>query len=480
MKSKVLIIFILSIVLQGCNGCKEEKKSTETEKTSEETKSISENKDLAKLTSITEGEFPSYNPSFPPPANATRIFELSQDYPSKIENENYPWLKFDFRSNPNEYIDAVYQYCLEGNVDVDFEGQKNTVRKWYHAPWLHDDGRPNGNGREYIRGLTRERGTPKFEIHDNQDVELENWAVGMYNSPGGYTLGKIWRNGNNEPFVENSSFPEGTVSFKLLFTNGTVDKVPFLEGTLEWEANIYPCSPRKCGATERKNTTMRLLQIDVAVKDKRATETGWVFGTFMYDASHKGKNVWEKMVPVGLSWGDDPKVLSDMKKDGAFINKDLKETYLNPSLLKSQNQNNKKAYVKYHGLGGRLNGPVDNPISSCVSCHGQAGVNKKGEIIPMANFSLKRNTFTVDEFNLYFTNPKSGAYMRTFGNIDYYTTDYSLQVSAGIRNYYQNEIFKDALIAKVSHVGFSTFSVGDAMEVKTEIIQLPDVTRGEE
>ncbi len=50
-----------------------------------------------------------------------------------------------------------------------------------------------------------------------------------------------------------------------------------------------------------------VLQIDVAVKDSRASgTTGWVFGTFNYNSAASGARPWDKMVPVGLMWGNDP------------------------------------------------------------------------------------------------------------------------------------------------------------------------------
>ena len=422
-------------------------------------------------------EFPSFDPNFPPPAGVNR-FELSQDYPVQYEDENYPWLNVNPFENPEKYMDVVLAYSLEGNLEVNFKGQDNQVRKWYHAPWLHDDsrlttdGRP-GNGREYINGLTRERGTPLFEIHKNQDVRLENWAVGMYNAPGGYTLGRVWKTETGVPNPRNSTFPEGTVSFKLLFTDGEVQKVPFLEGTLEWTANIYKCNPRGVDCRERINRKVRLIQIDIAIKDQRAKKTGWFFGTFMYDASASGRNVWEKMVPVGLSWGDDQIVFSRMNDDGAFVNSDLKETYLNPSLIEDPDKEyTDQAYVRYHGLGGRLNGPVDNPISSCISCHGQAGVSDSGNILPMADFSQQRVSFSLREFIRYFSNVRPGAYGRNFDGRNYISTDYSLQLSAGIRNYYQS-------VAVQASGESSLLSPMGVKELNTPPRVLPSVTRGE-
>lgn len=445
---------------------------------------------ISSFVSYDEERFPSYNQNYPPPSNYKNPFELSQNYPDTFSVESYPWQTIDFKTNQDLYMDAVLKYCLEGNLEVNFKGQENKIRKWYHAPWLHDDGRYNankeyiGNGREYIHGLTRERGTPKFEIHKNQNIELENWAVGMYNEPGGYTLGKVWKSPKDKPEPQNSNFPEGTVSFKLLFTDGTVEKVPFLEGAFEWEANIYECSPTSSTCTNKKriNRKVRLLQIDIAVKDKRAGKSGWVFGTFMYDASRNGKTVWEKMAPVGLIWGDDSSVTKDLNKDGAFINKELKETYINASLIEETNRvYTNEAYIRYHGLGGRLNGPVDNPVSSCVSCHGQAGVDKNGSPMPMGDFISKRQNFPLSSFNLYFTTPQGGSNERMFNNNKYITTDYSLQLSAGIRNFYNNELMKAQLVefSNRNNKGLESFTVQEAKEVVKYIKSLPEVTRGE-
>ena len=101
-------------------------------------------------------------------------------------------MHFDFKTDYAGYMNAVLQYCIEGNLDIDFKVQDNKVRKWYHAPWLHY----GTNGREYHRGLTRERNVPAKELLPTQDVDIENWAVGFYNAPGGYTIGKVWLSGD--------------------------------------------------------------------------------------------------------------------------------------------------------------------------------------------------------------------------------------------------------------------------------------------
>src|ERR1051326_2926948 len=133
----------------------------------------------------------------PPPGDWTgHVFKLSQDYPSvPPAAADGPWLKFDFRTDPGRYIAAVYAYVLEGNVEADWDVQNNLVRKWYHAPWMH----AGDHGREYIRGLTRERTTPRppagqnGELGPAQTACAQNWAVGFFNAPGGYTDRKSTR-----------------------------------------------------------------------------------------------------------------------------------------------------------------------------------------------------------------------------------------------------------------------------------------------
>lgn len=213
MKTKLLYFLFTLIIFASCKKSNENRLDL-LKKNSEHTLISWDYADS--LMSKSENQFPSYDPNFPPPLNAKKIFQLSQDYPKTFNVETYPWQSIDFKTNPNDYIKSVLTYCLEGNIEVDFRGQFNKVRKWYHAPWMHDDGRLNGGGREYINGLTRERGTPEFEIHDKQDVRLENWAVGMYNSPGGFTIGNVWSSPNAKPDPTKANFPEGTSFIQII------------------------------------------------------------------------------------------------------------------------------------------------------------------------------------------------------------------------------------------------------------------------
>ncbi|MGV3614003.1 MAG: hypothetical protein ACO1SV_01590 [Fimbriimonas sp.] len=333
------------------------------------------------------------------------VFRLSQDYPVlPPTNFEKPWKEFDFRTNWSEYLAAVLNYCKEGNLEVDWNGAKNRTRSWYHVPWLHW-GR---NGREYIHGLTHERPVSPLELGPKQVTPWQNWAVGLYNDVGGYVIGKVWAD-KDKPDPTKALFPDGAVSIKLLFTEAPESEVPYLVGAKEWEASIYskiniPTNPRETRVIKK----LRLLQIDVAIRDDRADDTtGWVFGTFTYNGKLKGQTVWDRMVPVGLMWGNDETVTAA----GG-----LKETIINPSA---------DLPPQHLGWNGRLNGPVDNPNSSCLSCHSTAQTPFQVPTPPAWERQGGK------EWMRWFRNLKPG----TAFSPGAYSLDYSLQLAVSIRNF---------------------------------------------
>ncbi len=355
-------------------------------------------------------QFPNaHNP--PPTGWSGPVFELRQDYPQTLPSAgSQPWLQFSFRTQPNEYLRAVLNYALEGNKEVDFVVRNNTVRGWYHAPWMH----PGAAGREFIRGLTRERSSRPRELHPDQASTWENWAVSVYNPRGGYTLGRVWRDAN-APDPTMSKFPSGAVSAKLIFTQAPVSEVPYLAGSVEWQADIDRATDNG------PRPTLRLLQVDVAVRDTRATSTtGWVFGTFVYDGNAPGATPWERLVPVGLMFGNDPSKLG------------------NTQALVQSKINNGLQIPQHLGFEKRLNGPVDNPRSSCLSCHSTAQV--RANLSETTRGAIPPAGATIDTLRLYFRNIKSGQPFDT-GAL---SLDYSLQLQNGIANWAQAQPPADA------------------------------------
>lgn len=397
-----------------------------------------------------DDEFPSLATKYEGP-NPDTDFQLSQDYPQTYVVERFSWEDIDFRTHPKAYMTTVLKYCFEGNEDpkVDFVVQKNPIRKWYHAPWLHDDGDANGAGREYLHGMTRERRSRPFELHPLQKDFGQNWAVGFYNDRGGYTLGNVWKTPDGKPNPYASTFPDHTVSFKLLYTDASVEQVPFLKGSKTWNAHIYENTDYKLPRVVRP---MRLLQVDVAVKDPRAGTTGWIFGTFIFDGSREQKKLIDNLVCVGASWDDDQHLATPREAD-ATENPYLRGSVINNELLEPAKGDAARMY--HLGLGGRMNGPVDNKISSCISCHGRAALavpvtkdlspvgeaQTRGRLMPFFNaLAAKPSDFSPVEFERFFRQIRGASHLETDLGVTYVTTDYSQQVAVGIRNYWQSRI----------------------------------------
>lgn len=302
------------------------------------------------------------------PSWTGQTFKASADFPtSRPAAEAYPWLALRVEADPPAYLKKVLDYVLEGNEEVGWRVHENKVRKWFHAPWMTF----NRNGREPINGLTRERSSEIGELDPKQTSRVRNWAVAVYNEPGGYTVGQVWR----DPRRPNSwrvEFPVGTVAAKLLFTEADPKHCSLLdsESALVWKAAVKGRAPEKKDgdtfACLGEPQDVRLLQLDLAVRDERVpSKSGWVFGTYYFDASQPGTKWHEKLVPAGVMWGNDPDLTHAAYKAGARP----KNGWVNPVAAARFGPSRKCGEL---GLRGRVNGPVDNPLSSCLSCHGRA------------------------------------------------------------------------------------------------------------
>ena len=332
------------------------------------------------------------------------VFRLSQSYPTAASADAQPWTAVTPVADPDKYIRAVLAYFFEGNIrddaEASFNPALNTTRKWYNAPW-QDYGT---NGREPIHGMTRERVSRPFELDSHQSHTWNNYAIGFYNAPGGVVIGRVWTD-HGKPDAALGLMPEGAVAGKLLFTTAPVSEVPYLAGAPAWNAFVYadPNDPAPRATSPRAIMQVRLLQIDVAVKDQRlAGTTGWAFGTFVYGGGPGGApgSGWTNVTPVGLMWGNDP---------GYTGSGPLTQTWINPAV-----------HMPHLGYQGRLNGPVDNAVSSCLSCHATAE-SPAGALIP----------------------PKGADPAPWFRNIaagspfdpGRQSLDYSLQLSVGLSNF---------------------------------------------
>ena len=341
-----------------------------------------------------------------------KVFKLSQNYPKALPAAGvHPWTAFDFKkpADAPKYMKAVLDYCLAGNTAASDEDNfadvgNNPIRKWYHAPWL-DFG---AKGREFIHGMTSERTSKAHELGPAQTKDHDNWAVGMYNARGGYTIGQVWKDPAH-PDPRLAKFPLHTVSCKYLFSTAPLTEVPFLDGSLAWQGDIN----RALGNGPRP--VLHLLQLDIAVRvSNTKSPIGWVFGTFQYEkAASTSVHWWDHMVPVGLMWGNDvPHLVANQPPTMQWIN---------------------TARGQEIRLGFRnelLDGPIDNPHASCTACHGLGQVNRINNPPDALPARPATDSLSAAAIQNYFHDLKSGEAF----SANYVSVDYSLQLQVGIAN----------------------------------------------
>lgn len=153
-------------------------------------------------------------------------------------------LAIDFTKDWQRYMEAVRDYIYEGNIEQegvsnDFYLEDNKVRRWYHVPWQHY----GPFGREGIHGLTKEGPVNPNVLGPTQPSKWQTYAVGFYNPPGGYMIGRVWADAENPTVkvMQEEGFPVGTVVGKVLFTTATPVEAP------------CPNPRSKCPSTESKH-----------------------------------------------------------------------------------------------------------------------------------------------------------------------------------------------------------------------------------
>lgn len=359
------------------------------------------------------------------PTGANREFAPNLDFPTSLpDTSNLPWADIDPMTRPADYMDAVlgaaYDDC--GSTGIDWDARECG---WYHAPWFHGK-------REYMRGLTIERSSRPGELYPDQTTSWTNVAVGIYNDVGGYGFHRIWAD-TARPKTRDFVFDVGTATVKLLFTTATEAEVPYLKYAKQWRAVI-----------NNRVQTVRILQLDIAVRDERVDDfTGWIFGTYVYNGETPVDNncngsvacertFWrQRMQPVGLHWGNDPDLTraeynnGDRPKEG-WINPEVKQMFRD-----IRTASNLRPYL---GRYERMNGPVDNPQSACLACHGRAvdygrayGTRSGDRFIP---FTANWNASAATERH-FFRNLKPNQPFK----VGTQSLDYSLQASIGLQEF---------------------------------------------
>lgn len=398
------------------------------------------------------------------------IFKLSQDFAVELNDESCAdgarqWENFDFRTESRQYMTEALKYAFEGNLEIDWRVAENAVRKWVHAPWMH----AGDYGREFVRGLTKERHVCREELLGAPEEcppnvpKYRSWAIAFYNPRGAYAVGKVWQEilKSEKPSAKNfpaEGFPAGSVSLKLIFTEADAQVAPYLENSVEWLADTKRAradnrSAGECLTAGEPNTRcfdkLRLLQIDIAVRDDRSP-TGWVFGAFVYNKN--AAPVFDYPFPANLNWRQKENLQSWLRlefvglmfgnDEGVRLGGNLRESVINT-------QNDLRLRL---GCGGRLNGITDAPATSCLSCHALAETPKNLAVEPMPYLDMKCRE---DEMTKWFRNinPRDADLRaRTFTkpnfNQEIYSLDYSLQLREGIMRYCAENKQKCGLIDK--------------------------------
>jgi hypothetical protein len=362
----LLVSATIIIVAYSCNG------SGDTKTTNNEVKAES-------LASAASGAFQNYRDSVPSQQEYNGpLFMLSHDYPTTVTPAVNPLWQQALNGQPISesnvfaYMDSLKTYVAP-NVLPFFNSHATwTAAKygWFQEPWM-------GSQREAILGTYLGNGNPANMFKTLKEDEA-GYALVLYDSTAAYTVGQIWGSTGQKINLVNDAaqFKEGSVIVKLAFSNINYPSWPVMKDAPTFSiydtigtGRIFPQD------TVYKVRTVSFFQMDVIVKDsKTSPKTGWVYSTFVYDMDVKG-GIWEKLVPLGAMWGNDPDIISPLIPPYPKLN----ETAINP---------NAPVYSRETlGWGGRLSGPNDGAVaqeavdvntgkkyhnlalSSCMSCH---------------------------------------------------------------------------------------------------------------
>lgn len=331
--------------------------------------------------SLRDGAFQNHRDSIPSQQQyPDSLFVLSHDYPATVAPVvDPPWqraLKGQPISAANvfAYMDSLKSYIAPRILPFFTNNTSWSAARygWFHEPWL-------GTQREAVMGTYLGNGNPANMFKTLKEDEA-GYVLVLYDSTAAYTVGQIWgKTGQKVNLLNDATqFKEGSVIVKLAFSNINGPDWAPMDGAQTF--HVFDTIPTR--ADPRTGYQMRkvsFFQMDVIVKDSLTSpKTGWVYSTFVYDKDMLTKSPWDKMVPLGAMWGNDPDVKSPI---------DTPYPKLNETVI------NWKAPVYSRetlGWGGRLSGPNDGAVaqeafdiytgrkynnlalSSCMSCHSPA------------------------------------------------------------------------------------------------------------
>ncbi len=281
------------------------------------------------------------------------------------------------QKNAAAYVAALKEYVGTNarKLFLDYANWDAAKARWFNEPWL-------GSLRESIHG-TYPAGNFDDQSFPNTGLKVtfDTHVLTYYDERAAYSLYKVWKADAMNPEIktENFQFDEGSVIVKaaIFISDDPTQQSDWWPGVTQGAAQwpLYVAVPESSQNATTAVLNGYVIQFDIIVKDSvAAPKTGWVFATLVYDANAPGGDAWDKMVPLGAQWGNDPDVNSSLVPPPP-----LKENWINPVAPFYATET--------LGWGGRLSGPNDGarndilvgdkailkaPNSSCMSCHSPA------------------------------------------------------------------------------------------------------------
>lgn len=359
----------------------------------------------------------------------------SLDYPQKAESN--PWQTGQFGPLTVDTAEK-YALALKDWLEPDFRTLIDDSRNWdpaaagwYDMVWSGGptpgaDGKTDPtSGRDAIMNTYTGQILPPetWPVQNHPTVPVQNHAVIYYDSTAATMLGKLWGD-LYKPDLSALGFPEGSVVVKAEAITPTAAEWPVVQGASKWNVFRASVANEGKGIMTPEVLSVSPFQMSIKVKDRMSSpQTGWVYLGFVYDATAPGKTAWDRFIPLGVMWGNDPEFAND--PNGLPPGKTLTETWINPAAPDFTHDT--------LGWGDRLAGPMDvatrhNVLtpsgkryqgddrvraSSCMSCHSSAEFPFTTNLYPSPNKSFPPDG---EPFLLY--DPGSKEWARWFQNRD--------------------------------------------------------------
>ena len=266
-----------------------------------------------------------------PPNSSHPLFALSHDYPSTLAPPppEPPWRHAigDGQisvQNAGAYVAALKEYVSQDMRLLLDDSPKwdPAALGWYNEPWT-------GYLREATHGMYVGSSPFAPELFNGSGLTkpFTTYVLTFYDKRAANALYNVWGATATTPKIEAGApqFAEDSVVVKAAFSTANADVWPVMQGARQWTPYISTNATKNRGpnAPPELDPTS-FFQFDIIVKDtKSAPKTGWVFSTLVYDKDAPGTDFWDKMVPLGAMWGNDPEATSPNPK--------LMENWINPA-----------------------------------------------------------------------------------------------------------------------------------------------------